>query len=148
MKKKEEEKDIKHMEDVKRDIEKMKMKKKAEGESDKDIEDWAKNVEGLIKRDLEYVKISKEERRKREIGTKIKMIEDESKNIKEEKNVNIYELNRALKNHAKSFKVEVVSDISPFKQAVMTRSSIESKINKELVNMKGFKVLETLHICL
>ena len=28
----------------------------------------------------------------------------------------------------------------------MTRSSIESKLKKELVNMKGFKVLETLHI--
>ena len=28
----------------------------------------------------------------------------------------------------------------------MTRSSIESKRKKELVNMKGFKVLETLHI--
>ena len=58
------------------------------------------------------------------------MIEDESKNIKEEKKVNIYELNRALKNHAKSFEVEVVSDISPIKQAVMTRSSIESKLKK------------------
>ena len=77
------------MEGVKRDIEKMKMKKMAEGESDKDTEDWAKNVEGLIKQDLEDVKISKEERRKREIGTKIKMIEDESKNIKEEKSKHI-----------------------------------------------------------
>ena len=28
----------------------------------------------------------------------------------------------------------------------MTRSSIESKLKKEFVNMKGFKVLETLHI--
>ena len=111
------------MENVKKDMEKMKMEEKAEGESDKDIEDWAKKVEGLIKRDLEYVKRSKEERRKGKIETNIKMIEDESKNIKEEKKVNIYELNRALKNHAKSFEVEVVSDISPIKQAVMTRNN-------------------------
>ena len=50
---------------------------------------------------------------------------------KKKKKENIYELNRALKNHAKSFEVEVVSDISPIKQAVMTRSSIESKLKKE-----------------
>ena len=40
----------------------------------------------------------------------------------------------------------MVSDISPIKQAIMTGSSVESKRKKELVNMKGFKVLETLHI--
>ena len=85
IKKEEEWEYIRFMKDVKRDMEKMKMKKKAEGESDKDIEDWAKKVEGLTKRGLEDAKRSKEEWRKKEIETNIKMIEDESKNIKEEK---------------------------------------------------------------
>ena len=58
----------------------------------------------------------------------------------------IKELNKALKNSAKSFTVDIVDNKDPLLHLTKTRNVIEQYLNKELGELKGFKYIETLKI--
>ena len=62
----------------------------------------------------------------------------------DESNTNIRELKKALKNHAKSYEIEIQSNSNPLAQFIKTKELVESHLDNILKTMKGFKFIETL----
>ena len=62
------------------------------------------------------------------------------------KNVKIKELNRALKEHARSYGIELQDNLNPLNHFTKTRALIESHLENLLKDMKGFKFIETLEV--
>ena len=58
----------------------------------------------------------------------------------------IKELKRALKNHAKSYEIEIQDNLNPLNPFTKTRPLIESHLEDLLKTMKGFKFIETLEV--
>ena len=58
----------------------------------------------------------------------------------------IKELKRALKNHAKSYEIELQDNLNPLNHFMKTRPLIESQLEDLLKAMKGFKFIETLEV--
>ena len=58
----------------------------------------------------------------------------------------IKELKRALKNHAKSYEIEVQDNLNPLNHFTKTRPLIELHLEELLKTMKGFKFIETLEV--
>ena len=58
----------------------------------------------------------------------------------------IKELNRALKDHAKSYEVELLNNLNPLNHFTKTRPLTESHLEDLLKTMKGFKFIETLEV--
>ena len=58
----------------------------------------------------------------------------------------IKELNRALKEHAKSYGIELQDNLNPLNHFTKTRALIESHLENLLKDMKGFKFIETLEV--
>ena len=58
----------------------------------------------------------------------------------------IKELNRALKEHAKSYEVELQDNLNPLNHFAKTRPQTESHLEDLLKTMKGFKLIETLEV--
>ena len=56
----------------------------------------------------------------------------------------IKELNRALKEHAKSYGIELQDNSNPLNHFTKTRALVESHLESLLKDMKGFKFIETL----
>ena len=59
---------------------------------------------------------------------------------------NIKELNRALKGHAKSYRIKLQDNLNPLNHFTKARSFIKSHLEDLLKTMKGFKFVETLEI--
>ena len=60
----------------------------------------------------------------------------------------IKELNKALKNHAKSYRIEIQDFLNPLNHFTNTKAFIESHLESLLKDMKGFKFIETLEVTL
>ena len=58
----------------------------------------------------------------------------------------IKELNRALKEHAKSYEIELQDNLNPLNHFTKTRPQTESPLEDLLKTMKGFKFIETLEV--
>ena len=58
----------------------------------------------------------------------------------------IKELNKALKNHAKSYRIEIQDYLNPLNHFTKTKAFIESHLESLLKHMKGFKFIETLEV--
>ena len=58
----------------------------------------------------------------------------------------IKELNKALKGHAKSYKIELQDNLNPLNYFTKTRPQTESHLKDLLKTMKGFKFIETLEV--
>ena len=58
----------------------------------------------------------------------------------------IKELNKALKNHAKSYRIEIQDFLNPLNHFTNTKAFIESHLESLLKDMKGFKFIETLEV--
>ena len=58
----------------------------------------------------------------------------------------IKELNKALKGHAKSYKIELLDNLNPLNHFTKTRPLTESHLEDLLKTMKGFKFIETLEV--
>ena len=58
----------------------------------------------------------------------------------------IKELNKALKGHAKSYKIELQDNLNPLNHFTKTRPQTESHLEDLLKTMKGFKFIETLEV--
>ena len=58
----------------------------------------------------------------------------------------IKELNRALKEHAKSYEIELKDNLNPLNHFTKARSQTESHLEGLLKTMKGFKFIETLEV--
>ena len=58
----------------------------------------------------------------------------------------IKELNKALKGHAKSYRIEIQNYLNPLDQFTKTKAFIESHLESLLKDMKGFKFTETLGV--
>ena len=58
----------------------------------------------------------------------------------------IKELNKALKSHAKSYKIELQDNLNPLNHFTKTKAFIESHLESLLKDMKGFKFIETLEV--
>ena len=58
----------------------------------------------------------------------------------------IKELNKALKNHAKSYRIEIQDYLNPLDHFTNTKAFIESHLESLLKDMKGIKFIETLAV--
>ena len=58
----------------------------------------------------------------------------------------IKELNKALKGHAKSYRIELQDNLNSLNHFTKTRALIESHLENLLKDMKGFKFIETLEV--
>ena len=58
----------------------------------------------------------------------------------------IKELNKALKNHAKSYRIEIQDYLNPLNHFTNTKAFVESHLESLLKYMKGFKFIETLEV--
>ena len=58
----------------------------------------------------------------------------------------IKELNKALKNHAKSYRIEIQDYLNPLNHFTKTKAFVESHLESLLKDMKGFKFIETLEV--
>ena len=58
----------------------------------------------------------------------------------------IKELNKALKNHAKSYRIEIQDYLNPLDHFTKTKAFVESHLESLLKDMKGFKFIETLEV--
>ena len=58
----------------------------------------------------------------------------------------IKELNKALKNHAKSYRIEIQDYLNPLNHFTNTKAFVESHLESLLKDMKGFKFIETLEV--
>ena len=58
----------------------------------------------------------------------------------------IKELSRALKEHAKSYEVEIQDNLNPLDHFAKTKALTESHLKDLLKTMKGFKFIETLEV--
>ena len=58
----------------------------------------------------------------------------------------IKELHRALKGHAKSYRIELQDNLNPLNHFTKTRPSIDLHLEDLLKTMKGFKFIETLEV--
>ena len=58
----------------------------------------------------------------------------------------IKELNKALKNHAKSYRIEIQDYLNPLYHFTNTKTFVESHLESLLKDMKGFKFIETLEV--
>ena len=58
----------------------------------------------------------------------------------------ITELNKALKNHAKSYRIEIQDYLNPLNHFTKTKAFVESHLESLLKDMKGFKFIETLEV--
>ena len=58
----------------------------------------------------------------------------------------IKELNRALKDHAKSYDIELQYNLNPLNHFAKTKSLVKSHLEDLLKTMKGFKFIETLEV--
>ena len=71
---------------------------------------------------------------------------EEKEHINDVPSSEIKELKRALKNHAKSYEIELQSYSKPFVQFFKTKALVESHLENLLKIMKGFKFIETLKV--
>ena len=69
---------------------------------------------------------------------------EEKEHITDVPSSKIKELKRALKNHAKSYEIELQHNSNPFVQFIKTKELVESHLENLLKTMKGFKFVETL----
>ena len=58
----------------------------------------------------------------------------------------IKQLNKALKNHAKSYRIEIQDYLNPLNHFTKTKAFLESHLESLLKDMKGFKFIETLEV--
>ena len=58
----------------------------------------------------------------------------------------IKELNRALKGHAKSYDIELQDNLNLLNHFTKTKALVESHLENQLKDMKGFKFIETLEV--
>ena len=58
----------------------------------------------------------------------------------------IKELNKALKNHAKSYRIEIQDYLNPLNHFTNTKAFVESHLESLLKDIKGFKFIETLEV--
>ena len=58
----------------------------------------------------------------------------------------IKELNKALKGHAKSYRIEIQNYLNPLDHFTKTKAFIESHLESLLKDMKGFKFIETVEV--
>ena len=58
----------------------------------------------------------------------------------------IKELNQALKDHAKSYGIELQDNLNPLNNFTKTKALVESHLEGLLKDMKGFKFIETLEV--
>ena len=58
----------------------------------------------------------------------------------------IKELNKAHKNHAKSYRIEIQDYLNPLNHFTKTKAFVESHLESLLKDMKGFKFIETLEV--
>ena len=58
----------------------------------------------------------------------------------------IKELNKALKNHAKSYRIEIQDYLNPLNHFTKTKAFIESHLESLLKDMEGFKFIEILEV--
>ena len=58
----------------------------------------------------------------------------------------IKELNKALKGHAKSYRIEIQNYLNPLEHFTKTKAFVESHLESLLKDMKGFKFIETLEV--
>ena len=58
----------------------------------------------------------------------------------------IKELNKALKSHAKSYKIPLQDILNPLNHFTKTKEFLESHLESLLKDMKGFKFIETLEV--
>ena len=58
----------------------------------------------------------------------------------------IRELNRTLKGHAKSYRIELQENLNPLNHFTKTKELVESHLENLLKDMKGFKFIETLKV--
>ena len=65
---------------------------------------------------------------------------------KREPSSKIKELSRALKEHAKSYEVEIQDNLNPLNHFTKTKALIESHLKDLLKTMKGYKFIETLEV--
>ena len=63
---------------------------------------------------------------------------------KREPSSKIKELSRALKGHAKSYKVEVQDNLNPLNHFTETKELVESHLKDLLKTIKGYKFIKTL----
>ena len=73
----------------------------------------------------------------------IPQVEENITNVPSSK---IKELRRALKNHAKSYEIELQDNLNPLNHFMKTRPLIESHPEDLLKTMKVFKFIETLEV--
>ena len=71
---------------------------------------------------------------------------EEKEHITDVPSSKIKELKRALKNHAKSYEIELQDNLNPLNHFTKTRPLIESHLEDLLKTMKGFKFIETLEV--
>ena len=58
----------------------------------------------------------------------------------------IKELNKALKSHEKSYRIELQDNLNPLNHFTKTKTFVESHLESLLKDMKGFKFIETLEV--
>ena len=58
----------------------------------------------------------------------------------------IKELNKTLKNHTKSYRIEIQDYLNPLNHFTKTKAFTESHLESLLKDMKGFKFIETLEV--
>ena len=58
----------------------------------------------------------------------------------------IKELNKALKEHAKSYDIELQDNLNPLNHFTKTKALVESHLENLLKDMKGFKFIETSEV--
>ena len=73
----------------------------------------------------------------------IPQVEDHIINVSVPK---IKELNKALKGHAKSYRIEIQNYLNPLDHFTKTKAFIESHLESLLKDMKGLKFIETLEV--
>ena len=73
----------------------------------------------------------------------IPQVEDHTINVPVPK---IKELNKALKGHAKLYRIEIQNYLNPLDHFTKTKAFIESHLESLLKDMKGFKFIETLEV--
>ena len=95
-----------------------------------------------------YPKLNILNKKTKEIDATTKSIDDRYKKVSDElvSSPKITQLRKALKGSTKSFTVDVVDSEDPLHQLNETKNFIKKCLVKELLELKGFKYIETLKV--
>ena len=95
-----------------------------------------------------YPKLNMLNKKAKEIDATTKSIDDRYKKVSDElvSSPKITQLHKALKGSTKSFTVDVIDSEDPLHQLNETKNFIKKCLVKELLELKGFKYIETLKV--